>query len=173
VPLKKTSSSRKTVVATPPPRDKRSPPALRDVKDSRAPTTESAFPHLTPTATPGIYVNKEGAFVDSRGVLFSLTNIAQETEADVAERLIGGPIDSPAKLLKMIALDPMRPMMVRIDAAKAAAPYFDRKTPVSIENKNEDLTLDALAIAQLPAEKRRELLAMLKALGVDIGGGKK
>lgn len=118
-------------------------------------------------------MNKDGAFVDSRGVRFSITNMAQETEADMAERLIGGPIDTPAKLLKMIALDPLRPMMVRIDAAKAAAPYFDKKTPVSIENKNEDLTLDALAIAQLPAAKRRELLDMLKSLGVDLDTARK
>ncbi len=41
--------------------------------------------------------------------------------------------------------------------------------PISIEQKNEDLTIDLKAVAALPRGKRIELLETLKQLGVNLG----
>jgi DNA-binding MarR family transcriptional regulator len=126
--------------------------------------------HLTATADPTVFLNREGNFVDKRGVLLSLSgNGRAKAESERAMEILGGPVDSPAKLLKLMALDPTVPMMVRLDAAKAAAPYFDKKTPTAIESKSEDLTLDLAAIAALPKAERLQLLSTLKTMGVDLG----
>jgi hypothetical protein len=131
---------------------------------------EVPFPHLKATEDPEVFQNTDGNFVDKRGVLLSLTGKSRvKAEAERAQEILGGPVDSPAKLLKLIALDPTVPMMVRLDAAKAAAPYFDKKTPTAIESKSEDLTLDLAAIAALPKAERLRLLATLKTMGVDLG----
>jgi hypothetical protein len=169
---KKTAAARKITVALPQARKPGSRPALRDVKAERTSSAETTFPHLSSTSMPGVFMNAQGNLVDKRGVLLSLGNL-RSTEDQMAEAIIGGPVDSPAKLLKRVALDPQLPMLVRIDAAKAAAPYFDKKTPVSIEQSNNDLMLDMTAIAKMPTERRRELLAILKGLGVDLGPGAK
>jgi hypothetical protein len=141
------------------------PTAAKDAKP------EAAFPHLTPTKDPEIFINAAGSLVDRHGILLSLSRNARP-ENERAQELIGEPIDSPAKLLKFIALDPTQPMLLRLDAAKAAAPYFDKKTPVAIENKNEDFSLDMVAISALPREKRLEILRVLKDLGVDLNAPK-
>ena len=150
---------------------KRGPPRLRDAKiaDPDAAKNKAAFAHLRPTGDPEVFVNNAGSLTDRYGVLLSLGAKGAQAEADRALELIGGPVDSPAKLLKLVSLDPTLPMAMRIDAAKAAAPYYDKKTPVAIESKNEDFTLDAMAIAALPREQRRALLNTLRAMGVDIG----
>lgn len=170
VPTKKTAV--KAVAAAPP---KRARPTLRDVKiadpAAKDKASEAAFPHLTPTKDPEIFLNAAGSMVDRHGILLSLSRTAR-SEDERAEEIIGERIDSPAKLLKFVALDPTQPMMLRLDAAKAAAPYFDKKTPVAIENKVEDWTLDTVAISALPREKRLELLRVLRDLGVDLSQGK-
>ncbi len=52
-------------------------------------------------------------------------------------------------------------------SAKAAAPYFDRKTPVAVENTNMDLTLDVEAIRALQASEAE--LADLEVMAGDAG----
>lgn len=130
--------------------------------------SEAAFPHLRATANPDIFLNASGAEVDRHGILLTLSRTAKP-ESERAQEIIGEPIDSPAKLLKFVALDSSLPMLMRLDAAKAAAPYFDKKTPVAIESKNEDFSLDMIAISALPREKRLEILRVLRDLGVDLG----
>lgn len=164
MPTRRTSTVKVAVPA------KKQAPPLRNVKHD--PPGSGTLPHLTATSIPGVFINASGAEVDERGVKLNLSSI-KRTEEELALEILGEVVDSPAKLLKRVALDPRIPMMIRIDAAKAAAPYFDRKTPVSIENKNEDFSLDAIAIAKLPVAKRRDLLEMLKTLGVDISVAKK
>ena len=124
---------------------------------------------LSPTDDPKVFRNAAGLLVDSKGVFIGYAK-SRENEEEAAERIIGGPVDSPAKLLKRVALDPTLPMAMRLDAAKAAAPYYDKKTPVSVETKNEDFTVDVAAVMKLPRDKRLALLKTLKELGVDIGG---
>lgn len=126
------------------------------------------MPHLTPVPDqPGVFLNPMGFRVDKRGVLLRFSD-AQRSERELEQEILGGPADSPAKFLKLVSLDPRLPTAMRLEAAKAAAPYFDKKTPVAIEQKTEDVTLDIAAIAALPREKRKELLRTLADLGVEI-----
>lgn len=143
-------------------------PVLKIARPGDAPVGGDKFAHLSPTDDPEVFMNAAGFAVDKNGVLVSLRKSLATAEAILADELIGGPVDTPAKLLKLVALDPSRPMMMRLDAAKAAAPYFDRKTPVAIESTNNDRSLDMAAIAKLPREKRVELLKTLAELGVDL-----
>jgi hypothetical protein len=162
-----------TAVAAAPPktRSRSKPPDLRIANPAdNAASSKAAFPHLTPTSDPDVFRNEAGSFVDRHGVLMSF-RAAVLTEDERAQRLLGGPADTPAKVLKMVALDTTMPMMMRLDAAKAAAPYFDKKTPIAVENKNEDFTIDVAALAALPREKRLALLKTLREIGVDLGPG--
>ncbi len=70
--------------------------------------------------------------VNEDGVALSFLQVKEADEARF-ERVIGSRVDTPAKLLKAVALDPMTHLAVRIDAAKSAAPYFDRKMPVALD----------------------------------------
>lgn len=169
VPTRKTAAAKQSRVriAVPAPKSRKTvarPPA--DADDS-APAN-GAFAHLSPTPTPGVFLNKDGSLVDGRGVRLSFL-VSKEAEDELSFRIIGEVVDTPAKLLKRVALDTSLPMMVRLDAAKAAAPYFDRKTPVAVENRNEDWTLDAAVIAALPVRKRLEILELLRTIGIDLG----
>lgn len=125
--------------------------------------------HLTPTDDPGVFLNAAGLLVDAKGVWVGLAK-SKETEEAAELRILGEKADTPAKVMKRIALDPTLPMVMRLDAAKAAAPYYDKKTPVAVEQTNQDVALDLAAIAKLPKAKRVALLETLKELGVDLGG---
>ncbi len=178
MPVTKTKAPRKQLkIAVPEPKVRKPAskrPSLRDVKNDEPtdPLLTPSLPHLTSTGIPGIFLNRDGKQVDSRGVLFNM-GLAQKDEDALAFEILGETVDSPAKLLKRVALDPRLPLMMRVDAAKAAAPYYDKKTPVAIHNTNEDFTLDMTAIAKLPLAERRKLLDLLGTLGVNIGPQKR
>ena len=138
-------------------------------KPNSTPSADTPPNYLAPTDDPDVFRNAAGLLVDKNGVFIGYAK-SKENEDEIAERIIGGPVDSPAKLLKRVALDPTMPMALRLDAAKAAAPYFDKKTPVSVETKNEDFTVDVNAVMKLPRPERLALLKSLRTLGVDIGG---
>jgi hypothetical protein len=87
---------------------------------------------LHPTDVPGVFTNRVGIRVDENGVSMSF-NALQHAARSRDEEVIGEAADTPAKMLKVAALDPRNPLDMRIDAAKAAAPYFDKKQPTSIE----------------------------------------
>jgi hypothetical protein len=143
-------------------------PPLRDVNAPGAAPPAAPMPHLQLTDDPDVFRNEGGRLVDKNGVLLGFAN-ATAAETAYAEKLIGGPVDSPAKLMKRVALDPLLPLAMRLDAAKGAAPYYDKKMPISIEQKNEDLTIDLKAVAALPRPRRLALLEELKNLGVNLG----
>jgi hypothetical protein len=149
---------------------KRTKPDLRIAVPGSKAGDSAPFAHLEPTADPEVFVNKGGSLVDKHGVLLNLRASfdVRAAEAQLSRSLMGDVPDTPAKLLKFMALNPALPMLTRLDAAKAAAPYFDKKTPVAIENTNQDLTIDIAAVAKLPRGKRIELLRILGDLGVDI-----
>lgn len=131
------------------------------------PEPDKPLPHLAATDRPGVYLNSSGAFVDSNGVLLSLSALSGAEEAlDVM--ILGKKVETPAELMKRIALDPRLPLTMRLDAAKGAAPYYDKKTPIATENTNVDKTMDLAMLAKMPSGKRAELLALLKGLGVQI-----
>jgi hypothetical protein len=95
-------------------------------------TAEQVEMGLVPTATPGVYRNPAGILVDSVGCMLSFTQV-KERDQDRFERILGKKVESPAELLKAVTLDPTLPLAVRIDSAKSAAPYFDRRMPQSID----------------------------------------
>lgn len=109
--------------------------------------------------------------VDEKGVWVGYAK-AKETEEEAELRILGEKADTPAKVMKRIALDPTLPLVVRLDAAKSAAPYYDKKTPVAVETKTEDFSIDLAKVAALPRAKRIALLDALKEMGVDLGAPK-
>lgn len=148
---------------------KERPPPARRKPAAAAKTTEAdapPLPHLTPTGEPGVFLNGMGQRVDANGVL--LRFLTPDNEEEYGAKLIGGPVDSPAKVMQRIALDPLLPLSLRLDAAKGAAPYFDKKKPIAIEQKSDDNVFDVAAIAALPRAKRIEMLRMLGEVGVDV-----
>lgn len=149
-----------------PPKAKALPPAKRS--RIAVPQADKPLPHLAATDRPGVYLNSNGAFVDSNGVLLSLAALG-DAEAALDEAILGKKVETPAELMKRIALDPRLPLTMRLDAAKGAAPYYDKKTPIATENTNVDKTMDLAVLAKLPKGQRAELLALLKGLGVDLG----
>lgn len=96
------------------------------------PYEENAAYGLTKTQTPGVYVNSAGVLVDVNGVMLDFKTV-QEKDQERFERVIGEKVDTPAKLLKAVALDPTQPLDRRMEAAKAAAPYTDKKVPTKME----------------------------------------
>lgn len=129
-------------------------------------------PKLLHTEIPGVYVNADGKKVDEHGVLLSIRPL-QRMEADRDEEILGEPVTTPAQLLKRIALDPTLSLYVRMDAAKAAAPYYDRKMPLSLEGGGDSSppirTESSVVLKNLSAlgpEERKAALALLEKLGV-------
>lgn len=87
---------------------------------------------LRETDVPGVYLNSLNMRVNENGVALTFLQVKEADEARF-ERVIGSRVDTPAKLLKAVALDPTMNLAVRIDSAKSAAPYFDRKMPVALD----------------------------------------
>lgn len=144
----------------------RPPPTRRKTSTPKTEADAPPLPHLTPTGEPGVFTNAMGQRVDANGVL--LRFLTPDNEEEYGAKLIGGPVDTPAKVMQRIALDPLLPLSLRLDAAKGAAPYFDKKKPIAIEQKNDDNVFDVAAIAALPRAKRIEMLRMLGEVGVDV-----
>lgn len=114
LPSKKSAAPKKRPPVQPPEEHDEDPTSLRE------------------TDKPGVYVNSVGKMVDANGVALTFLQV-KEADEHRFERILGSRVDTPAKLLKAVALDPMSHLAVRIDAAKSAAPYFDRKMPQAID----------------------------------------
>lgn len=80
--------------------------------------------NIAPTDIPGVYRNSAGVLVDVRNVALSFKSLQQRDKARFTEVLGGAEVAHPADLLRAVALDPRMPLAMRIDAAKAAAPYY-------------------------------------------------
>lgn len=119
---------------------------------------------LRETDVPGVYLNSRNVRVDERGIAISFLTLKQKDE-ERWEEVIGGRVDSPAKLLKAVALDPRQPLFSRVDAAKSAAPYFDRKQPQALDGGLGD---DGKVVPLFDADKLKGLttkeLAQLRDL---------
>lgn len=121
---------------------------------------------LHPTDVPGVFTNRVGIRVDENGVSMSF-NALQHASRSRDEEVIGEAADTPAKMLKVAALDPRNPLDLRIDAAKAAAPYFDKKQPIGIEaSVNGTITIKPETV--LSALTNKELTA-LEAVLLKVG----
>jgi hypothetical protein len=125
---------------------------------------------LRKTTTPGVYMNTAGVLVDANGVMLDFKTV-QERDQERFERVIGEKVDTPAKLLKAVSLDPTMPLAVRIDAAKSAAPYTDRKKPIGIDGGEDGKPVALMSMRDLRGLSSEELLVMrqlvLKAASAD------
>lgn len=125
---------------------------------------------LRPTAEPGIFTNSAGLLVDKNGILLSWARAA-ETQDAAAERILGHKLETPAHLLKWVALDPLMPLATRIDAAKSAAPYYDMRMPLRVEgdlNNRNAGGLDMTKLSAMPRKDREALLKLLKQAGAEV-----
>ncbi len=85
---------------------------------------------------PGVWLNEFNIPCDEDGVAMSFKQVKARdaTRLEEAYSLEGDQaVDTPAKFLKAVAMDPRVPMSARVSAAVSAAPYFDRKQPIAID----------------------------------------
>lgn len=111
---------------------------------------------LRATSTPGVYLNGANIMVDGDGVMLDYADIKSKDQARF-EKILGSPVDTPAKLLKAVALDPQLPLAVRVDSAKAAAPYFDRKKPIGIDGGEDGKAINLLITHRVQGMSKDEL----------------
>lgn len=116
---------------------------------------------LQKTTTPGVYVNRAGIMVDKNGVALNFNQV-KDKDDERWKQILGKPVETPAELLKAVSLDPTKPLAMRIDAAKSAAPYTDRKKPVGIDG-GEDGKPIMLSVKELRGLDDTQL-AQMKAL---------
>lgn len=98
---------------------------------------------------------------------------AKKADADDLASVVGHEVTTPAQYMKAVALDPRVPLATRLEAAKAAAPYTDRKQPMALDGGlNTDGTprpiqlemTDAMIAALTPEERSvlKKALAVLR-----------
>lgn len=123
-------AARKSVVA------KKVETTKRVGKGSRTPLPgEEGHPlkqRLKPTETPGVFENEMGVRTDYRGLALAILNIRTHSE-DQERSVLGRLAASPAEVMKVAAMDRSLPLPFRVEAAKSAAPYFDRKMPQALD----------------------------------------
>lgn len=91
-------------------------------------------PPLRQSDTPGVWLNELNIPCDADGCALSFKQVQERDVARFSEVLSGGELaNTPAKFLKAVSLDPRLPLGTRIDAAKAAAPYSDRRQPIALD----------------------------------------
>jgi hypothetical protein len=66
--------------------------------------------------------------------------------------------------------DPKAKIPVKVDAAKAAAPYLHRKMLIAVEGGDPDrpITIDAALLVRLTTTEKMLLLTLLGKLGLDV-----
>ena len=121
---------------------------------------------LARTDLPGIYRNTSGAFTDERGIPVSWERIKQ-ADADRWVEAVGSVPKTPAQLMAAMAMDPRHSLEFRLNAARLAAPYTDRKMPLMIEASATVGGMDLASLAGMSTEDRQALLDLLKKAGVE------
>ena len=107
---------------------------------------------LRATDLEGVFHTADGRRVDEYGVDLDFKSLKKRDAARFTE-VLGKDVETPAELLKAVALDPRHSLDKRIDAAHKAAPYFNAKlvavqgvaggAPIAVANLSE-MTLDQL-----------------------------
>lgn len=81
---------------------------------------------LTAADTEGVFFNERGVAVDKNGVALAFKALKKRDEDHRAE-VLGHQVKEPHEFMKAVCMDPRYSLAVRMDAAKAAAPYFAAK----------------------------------------------
>jgi hypothetical protein len=81
---------------------------------------------LRSTDLDDVYTNEKGVHVDRNGVALDFKKL-KKRDADQRKEVLGHEVREPHEFLKAVSLDPRYPLSIRMDAAKAAAPYFAAK----------------------------------------------
>lgn len=125
---------------------------------------------LRPTGVAGIFTNRMGVLVNAHGVSIGFAELRAHDTQRIRENLQGRDADTPADFLDSAWKDPRLPLSVRMDAAKASAPYRNQKliglsgvagAPPLIVNYAND--------SDEELERKKALLATaLAALGVQV-----
>ena len=124
-------------------------------------TTTPRIPRskLKSTDLEGVYRTTDGRRVDEHGVDIDFKALKKRDAARFTE-VLGKDIESPADLLKAVALDPRNSLDRRIDAAHKAAPYFNPKL-VAVQGVAGG---PAIAVANLSDMTAEQLAAYEQAL---------
>src|SRR5688500_180893 len=131
-------ATRSAAKAARPSASKAKPAAKTPAKSAREGSSRPAEaknpsgPALAPTEVPGVFRNSAGNLVDEFGFILGLRK-AKQAEQDDLSQVLGHEVRTPAEFLKALSLDPRVPVQMRMEAAKAAAPYTDRKMPQGLD----------------------------------------
>ena len=107
-------------------------PSAADRAAPAAPYTHGGAAGLRPSDIPGVWLNRFNIPCDADGVSLSFKTVRTKDRENMAE-VLDDAVTTPAQYLRAVALDPRFPTAVRVDAAKAAAPYTDRKQPTALD----------------------------------------
>lgn len=127
--------------------------------DRRRSTTGRGLPHSA--WEPGTSGNPAGR---PKGVISYRDLLTAEDRARIADAAGC----TPLQYLLSVMLDQESPQGVRLDAAKAAAPYMHRKMPIAVELPNAAPGLDVAKLLALPRADREALLSLLQRAGVQL-----
>lgn len=129
------------------------------------------------TATMGEFLNSSGVLVNSVGISFNFLSKKKSDDDYWAEQL-GKRVESPAELLRAVALDPRQPLETRMRAAEKAAPYYDTKTPTvmagaldvggAASTPEAAKVFDLGALVNMAPEDRKALIELLKKAGATL-----
>ena len=127
---------------------------------TKAPTTPR-IPRskLKSTDLEGVFTTTDGRKVDVHGVDLDFKALKKRDAARFTE-VLGKDVETPADLLKAVALDPRNSMVVRMDAAHKAAPYFNPKL-VAVQGVAGG---PAITMANLSEMSKEQLAAYEQAL---------
>jgi hypothetical protein len=158
--------ARKSPAAAPPLVKKTAPKS--EPSAALEPTYDELPKGLTVTDTVGVFRNRAGVLVNQHGVAVSFATMRAKDDQRAREALNGADVHTPADFLDSVWKDPRQPALVRMDAAKASAPYRNQKligisgvaggVPIDLSFKNDsDAELE---------RKQAVLEAALRAAGL-------
>lgn len=138
----------------------------------KAATTTPRIPRskLKPTDLEGVYHTTDGRRVDAHGVDLDFKSLKKRDAARFTE-VIGKDVESPADLLKAVALDPRNSLERRIDAAHKAAPYFSPKL-VAVQGVAGGPAITMANLSDMSPEQLNAYEAALKAAALAASGVK-
>lgn len=123
-------------------------------------TTTPRIPRakLRPTDLEGVFTAPDGRRVDEHGVDLDFKTLKRRDEQRFTEAL-GKSVETPAELLKAVALDPRNNLSVRVDAANKAAPYFTPKL-VAVQGVAGAAPIGIQEVSSLPQKDLDRLEAL-------------